>query len=36
MNPSPEQVRHWMESGENEHLEFKEAKASFEFEELVK
>ena len=26
----------WMESEENEHLEFKEAKASFEFEELVK
>lgn len=32
---TPEQLQHIMESSENEHLEFKEAKSSFEFEELV-
>lgn len=32
---TPEQLRHIMESREDEHLEFKEAKSSFEFEELV-
>lgn len=32
---TPEQLQHIMESCENEHLEFKEAKSSFEFEELV-
>jgi ATP-dependent DNA helicase RecG len=32
---TPEQLQHIMERPENEHLEFKEAKASFEFEELV-
>jgi len=31
-----EQLRRWMESREGEHLEFKEAKARFDFEELVK
>jgi ATP-dependent DNA helicase RecG len=30
------QLRAWMESREDEHLEFKEAKARFDFEELVK
>lgn len=30
-----EQLQHIMESCENEHLEFKEAKSSFEFEDLV-
>jgi ATP-dependent DNA helicase RecG len=32
---TPEQLQHIMESREDEHLEFKEAKAAFEFEELV-
>ncbi|MDH5585660.1 MAG: ATP-binding protein [Nitrospirota bacterium] len=32
---TPEQLQHIMECCENEHLEFKEAKSSFEFEELV-
>lgn len=31
-----EQLRAWMEGREDEHLEFKEAKARFDFEELVK
>jgi ATP-dependent DNA helicase RecG len=31
-----EQLRTWMEAREDEHLEFKEAKARFDFEELVK
>lgn len=31
-----EQLRRWMEEREDEHLEFKEAKARFDFEELVK
>ena len=36
MTGKPEKLCRWMESEENEHLEFKEAKRSFEFEELVK
>src|SRR2546427_5548512 len=36
MTGKPEKLRRWMESEENEHLEFKEAKTSFESEELVK
>lgn len=36
MSILPEQIRRWMESAEDEHLEFKEAKNSYEFEELVK
>ncbi len=32
---TPEELQYIMESQENEHLEFKEAKTSFEFEELV-
>jgi ATP-dependent DNA helicase RecG len=31
-----QQLQVWMDSGENEHLEFKEAKSSFHFEKLVK
>lgn len=30
------QLQRWMDAKEDEHLEFKEAKASFEFEKLVK
>lgn len=36
MSTGFEQLRGWMELVENEHLEFKEAKTSFEFEDLVK
>ncbi len=31
-----EQLDHWMQAREDEHLEFKEAKQGFDFEELVK
>lgn len=31
-----EQLRRWMEEREDEHLEFKEARDRFDFEELVK
>lgn len=31
-----DKLREWMEGKENEHLEFKEAKNRFDFEELVK
>lgn len=36
MGAQAEQLRNWMEASEGEHLEFKEAKSSFEFETLVK
>ena len=36
MSATLEKLREWMENRENEHLEFKEAKNSYEFEELVK
>ena len=36
MSSNADQLLGWMESQENEHLEFKEAKASFEFEEIIK
>ena len=36
MNTSPDQLQEWMDSKENEHLEFKEAKQGFHFEKLVK
>ena len=36
MSATLEKLQEWMESKENEHLEFKEAKNSYEFEELVK
>jgi hypothetical protein len=31
-SPSVEQLQHWMEGKEDEHLEFKEAKNNFHFE----
>src|SRR4030042_1791749 len=31
-----EQLYHWMQAREDEHLEFKEAKQGYDFEELVK
>ncbi len=31
-----EQLDHWMQAREDEHLEFKEAKQGFDFEELMK
>lgn len=36
MPTTPAQFQEWLAGRENEHLEFKEAKTSFEFEELVK
>lgn len=33
---SLEKLKQWMEDNENEHLEFKEARSKFDFEELVK
>jgi len=36
MTISLEQLQTWMSGRENEHLEFKEAKRHFDFEELVK
>lgn len=36
MSAQVEQLRNWMQASEGEHLEFKEAKNSFEFETLVK
>ncbi len=34
-SPSAEQLQHWMDAKEDEHLEFKEAKNNFHFEKLV-
>lgn len=36
MSVSLDEIRRWMDSKEDEHLEFKEAKNSYEFEELVR
>jgi len=36
MNERIQQLEHWMQARENEHLEFKEAKQDYDFEELVK
>lgn len=36
MNATLQQLKGWLAANENEHLEFKEAKARFDFEELVK
>jgi ATP-dependent DNA helicase RecG len=36
MSVSDDQLHAWMDAGENEHLEFKEAKQNFHFETLVK
>jgi ATP-dependent DNA helicase RecG len=36
MSTSLQQLQEWMDSNESEHLEFKEAKNRFDFEELVK
>ena len=36
MSAGLDSLRRWMDSKEDEHLEFKEAKNSYEFEELVK
>lgn len=36
MNERIQQLEHWIQARENEHLEFKEAKQDFDFEELVR
>ena len=36
MTVSNQQLQEWLNAGENEHLEFKEAKSNFHFEKLVK
>jgi len=36
MDNSPSQLQKWMDSKEDEHLEFKEAKQNFHFDKLVK
>ena len=36
MTATSQQLQEWMTAQENEHLEFKEAKANFHFEKLVK
>jgi ATP-dependent DNA helicase RecG len=36
MTPSSQQLQKWLNAKEDEHLEFKEAKANFHFEKLVK
>ena len=36
MNELQEQLEEWMNSGENEHLEFKEAQNQYDFEKLVR
>ncbi len=36
MNERIQQLQHWMQTREGEHLEFKEAKQRYDFEELVK
>ncbi|MBN1888620.1 MAG: putative DNA binding domain-containing protein [Thermoflexales bacterium] len=36
MTSALDQLQTWMDAGESEHLEFKEAKARYDFEELVK
>ena len=36
MTPTSQQLQKWLNAKENEHLEFKEAKANFHFEKLVK
>jgi hypothetical protein len=35
MNERIQQLDHWMRAREDEHLEFKEAKQGFDFEEVV-
>jgi hypothetical protein len=35
MNERIQQLDHWMQAREDEHLEFKEAKQNFDFEEVV-
>src|ERR1700679_1097600 len=36
MTPTSQQLHRWLAAKEDEHLEFKEAKANFHFEKLVK